>query len=96
MKRRIKLNAVQLDAFAWQPGMKAARDHALEWLRRIRSGRSLTLVEYVRAEEVLVASSAWQARSTVGALSLASEAPGSPSAAETALARELRNERLEL
>ena len=70
MKRRIKLNAVQLDAFAWQPGMKAARDHALEWLRRIRSGRSLTLVEYVRAEEVLVASSPWQARATVGALSL--------------------------
>jgi len=76
--------------------MKASRDLALECLRRIRSGGSLTLAEYVRAEEVLVTSSPWQARTTVGTLSWASEAQRSRSAAEPALARELRNERLEL
>ena len=64
--------------------------------RHIVSGRSLTLAAYVRAEEVLAVSSPGQARTTIGALTLASEAQRSRNAAATALAGEWRNYGLEL
>jgi hypothetical protein len=48
-----------LPAFPWQPGKAFTRDSARELLFHLRSGRSLTLAEYVRAEEVLAASSSF-------------------------------------
>ena len=84
-----------LPASPCQPGRAVTCDGDRELFPHMHSGRALTLMEYVRAEEVLAASSPWRARLMVGALTLASEAPRSRSAAETALAGELRNERLE-
>jgi hypothetical protein len=63
----------RLPASSWQPAKAVSRDGDRELFLHLRSGRSLTLAEYVRAEEVLAASSPWRARTTVGALSLASE-----------------------
>ena len=58
----------RLPASSWQPAKAVSRDGDREVFLHLRSGRSLTLAEYVRAEEVLAASSSWQARTTVGAL----------------------------
>lgn len=49
----ILLDADQPDAATWQREVQIARDRVREWLRRIHSGGSLTLAEYVRAEEDL-------------------------------------------
>jgi hypothetical protein len=73
-----------LPAFPRQPGKALTRDSARELFLHLRSGRSLTLAEYVRAEEVLAASSLWRARTTDGLLSLASEG-GTGSALRTGL-----------
>jgi hypothetical protein len=79
-----------LPASSWQPAKAVTRHEDRELFLHLRSGRSLTLAEYVRAEEILAASSSWQARTTVGALSLASEG-WTGSALRTGLVNRIRS-----
>jgi hypothetical protein len=79
-----------LPASSWQPAKAVTRDEDRELFLHLRSGRSLTLAEYVRAEEILAASSSWQGRTTVGALSLASEG-WTGSALRTGLVNRIRS-----
>jgi hypothetical protein len=79
-----------LPASPRQPAKAVTRDEDRELFLHLRSGRSLTLAEYVRAEEILAASSSWQARTTVGALSLASEG-WTGSALRTGLVNRIRS-----
>ena len=79
-----------LPASSWQSAKAVTRDEDRELFLHLRSGRSLTLAEYVRAEEILAASSSWQARTTVGALSLASEG-WTGSALRTGLVNRIRS-----
>jgi hypothetical protein len=68
MSGRSEINEAHMPALTWQPRRESSHGQAREWLRRKFSGRSLTLADYVRAEELWACSSRRQAKLGAGTL----------------------------